>query len=226
MKRILFPVLLFITTFSMSTAQSTTSDGWRSLFDGQSMEGWRFFKGRENNSWEVKDGALHCKNSQEADKRADLVTNGKYKDFELILQWKIAKGSNSGIMYRVSEKYDAPYLTGPEYQIIDDRGYPESLTALQKTGADYDMMPAGNSPIKPAGEWNQTRILVNGTHVEHWLNGKKLFEFEQFSEEWLKRKEKSKWKDAKAYGTVKKGFICLQDHGDEIWIKDIQIRKL
>ena len=222
MKKFLIPVIFLFAFYDLSSGQ----DNWISLFDGQSMTGWRFFKNRENNSWEIKEGTLHCKSESAADNRADFVTKGKYKDFELSLQWKIAKGSNSGIMYRVSEKYDAPYLTGPEYQLIDDRGYPEALTPKQKTGADYDMMPAGNSPIKPAGEWNQTKILVKGNHVEHWLNGVKLFEFEQFSDEWLKRKENSKWKDAKGYGAVKKGYICLQDHGGEIWFKEIQIRKL
>lgn len=222
MKKFLIPVIFLFAFYEFSSGQNN----WISLFDGQSMTGWRFFKNRENNSWEIKDATLHCKSENEADKRSDLITKDKYKDFELSLQWKIAKGSNSGIMYRVSEKYDAPYLTGPEYQLIDDRGYPEALTPKQKTGADYDMLPAGNSPIKPAGEWNQTKILVKGNHVEHWLNGVKLFEFEQFSDEWLKRKENSKWKDEKGYGAVKKGYICLQDHGGEIWFKEIQIRKL
>lgn len=218
--------LLILAFAGISMAQTPAEDGWLTIFDGKTMSGWRFFKNRDCNSWEIKEEALHCKPGKAAEKRADIITTHKYKDFELSIQWKIAKGSNSGIMYHVGEKLGAPYLTGPEYQLIDDRGYPDPLTPLQKTGADYDMTAAGNSPIKPAGEWNITKIVVKGHHIEHWLNGTKLFEFEQFSDDWLDRKQKSKWKDEKFYGALSKGFICLQDHGDEVWFKDIRLRKL
>ena len=202
--------------------------GWKLLFDGKSMKGWRTYKNKIGNSWEVKDGELHCKGSatDKTDKRADLIVTGKYSNFELSIEWKISKTGNSGIMYHVTEKYDDPYLSGPEYQLIDDDGYPEKLEDWQKTGADYAMHTTTSKPTKPVGEFNQTKIIFNRGHVEHWLNGVKVLEFEAWTKDWNERKAAGKWKDAKGYGMSRSGYICLQDHGSEIWFKNIKIKPL
>jgi hypothetical protein len=231
-RQIPFMFLIFIACStpqkSESEADSNIPAGFVSLFDGETMTGWRFFRNGENNAWEVVDGTLHCKPFQEGieNKRGDLVTEEAYQNFELWIDWKISSQGNSGIMFRVSEEYEQPYATGPEYQIIDDLGYPGELKAENKTACNYDMHIAENKPWKPVGEWNQTKLKVNGNQVEHWLNGQKVLEYELHSEDWNARMMNSKWKDFPAYGTISKGLIDLQDHGNEVWFKNIFIKIL
>ncbi len=202
--------------------------GWQLLFDGKSMKGWRTFKNKISTSWEVSGDELHCKGSvtDKSDKRADLITTDQYENFELSLDWKISKAGNSGVMYHVTEEYDAPYLSGPEYQLIDDEGFPEKLEEWQKTGADYAMYTTTSRPTKPLGEYNSSKIIFNKGHVEHWLNGVKVVEFEAWTTDWNERKARGKWKDDAGYGLSKRGYVCLQDHGSEIWFRNIKIRKL
>jgi hypothetical protein len=147
----------------------------------------------------------------------------------LYLEWNISKGGNSGIFYHIVEdpKYDAPYKTGPEYQLIDDTGYPGDLEDWQQAGADYAMYAANDQKIlNPAGEWNSSRIIFDNGHVEHWLNGVKVIEFQAWSEDWNQRREAGKWKDVPGYGAAKTGHIGLQDHGNMVWFRNIKIKKL
>ncbi|MDB5155117.1 MAG: hypothetical protein JWR54_3868, partial [Mucilaginibacter sp.] len=159
----------------------------------------------------------------------DIVSNKKFANFELKWEWKVDKGSNSGVMYHVLEgaKYHSPYETGPEYQVIDDIGFPEKLEDWQKAGADYAMTVANDQKIlKPVGEWNTSKIIFNHGHVEHWLNGKKIVEFEAWSADWNKKRTEGKWKDYPDYGKAKTGEIALQDHGDKAYYKHIMIKEL
>jgi hypothetical protein len=199
--------------------------GWILLFNGHNTEGWRAYNSKPSDSWEVINGQLYCK-SKDVKERADLITVDQYDNFELSLDWKVDKGANSGIIYRAEETSGPSYETGPEYQLIDDEGYHEKLEAWQKSGSDYAMYPPREIAAKPAGEYNHTTILVKGPHVEHWLNGKKVVEYELWTPAWQELKEKSKWSAAKAYGMAKKGYIALQDHGGGIWFKNIKLRKL
>ena len=216
------------TSTTMNTETGTTAEaGWINLFDGSSLAGWRTYQGKPSGAWEVQNGVLHCKGSAgNSDLHADLITNEQYENFELAIDWKIAPQGNSGIMYLVAETAPAAYETGPEYQLIDDAGFPEKLEDWQKTGANYAMNPAPAAKPNAVGEWNHTRILVNNGHVEHWLNGAKVVEYNMGSDEWKTAKATGKWKDTPSYGTVKRGHIALQDHGSEAWFKDIKIRKL
>jgi hypothetical protein len=202
--------------------------GWALLFNGQSLDGWRTYQKKSSDSWTVVNGELHCKGSasDKSDLRADLVTNDQYQDFDLSVDWKISAQGNSGILYLVSEAEKTSYMTGPEYQLIDDANFPEKLEDWQKTGANYAMNTAPTAKPNAVGEWNTTRILVNKGHVEHWLNGQKIVEYEMGSDEWKKNKAEGKWKDTPAYGTVKKGHIALQDHGSEAWFRNIKIKQL
>ena len=211
---------------ALTTAEKKA--GWKLLFDGEKMTGWRTYKNKPSNSWEVSKGVLHCKGNEtdKTDKRSDLITLNKYDNFELSIEWAISKAGNSGIMYHVTEAYDVAYLSGPEYQLIDDEGFPEKLEDWQKTGADYAMHTTTSRPTKPVGQYNLTKIIVKNGHVEHWLNGVKVVEFEAWTADWNDRKAKGKWKDAPGYGMAKTGFICLQDHGSEAWFKSIKIKKL
>jgi hypothetical protein len=205
--------------------ESEKKAGWKLLFNGKSTDGWRTYKNSEQNSWEVVSGQMHTK-SDEALKHSDLITKDQYKDFELQVDWKVDKGANSGILYHALETHDASYETGPEYQLIDDVGYPGKLEDWQKSGADYAMHPPSQIASKPAGEYNHTRIVVKGDHVEHWLNGVKVADFHAWTPEWEALKKAGKWKDHPDYGTSKTGFIVLQDHGGGVWFKNVKLRKL
>jgi hypothetical protein len=199
----------------------------QSLFNGKNLDGWRFYKDKENNSWEVAaDGSLHCKPFDGNEKRANLITTEQYENFELNWEWKISAQGNSGVMFRVTEEYDEPYLSGPEYQLLDDVGYPGKIEDWQKTGADYAMYTPSAAKPKSVGGWNSSKIVVKLNHVEYWLNDAKVVEYELGSEDWQKRKAASKWNDAVGYGVAKKGHICLQDHGGEVWFRNIVIKSL
>lgn len=227
-KKVDIPAVEDLPTATLTDQQK--AEGWRLLFDGVSTTGWQIFKGQENNTWEVADGTLHCKAVDEniagvGDKRSDIMTTEEFENFELQFDWKISAQANSGIMFRVTEEFEQPYFTGPEYQIVDDNNYPGGkLTDLQMTGACYDMYAGTNRTVNPVGEWNTSKIIANGNHIEHWLNGSKVLEYEIDSPDWAKRRDASKWKDVKGYGVPKKGHIDLQDHGNEVWFRNIMIK--
>lgn len=199
--------------------------GWKLLFDGTTMNGWRIYQNKQTDDWDVKNGELYCK-VEGVTKRADIITTDKYENFELQIDWKIAPKENSGIIYMVTEENSATYLSGPEYQLIDDTGYPDKLDKKQLSGANYDMNAPAAKVVKPAGEYNHTKIVVNKGHVEHWLNGTKVVDYQLWTPEWEKQKAISKWKDVKTYGMSKQGHIALQDHGGGVWFKNIKIKQL
>lgn len=236
-KRILFAITIVtisMTLLSFYQQKDNTltaaekKDGWQLLFDGKSLNGWRMYQSKPADCWGVKNGEMYCKGSKtdKSDLRADIVTTQPYENFELMVEWKIAPAGNSGIMYHVTEDNKAAYESGPEYQLIDDEGFPEKLEDWQNTGADYAMHTTTSRPTKPVGQYNVTKIVVNGTHREHWLNGIKILEFETGTEDWKQRKATGKWKDTPNYGIAKTGLICLQDHGSGVWFKNIKLRKL
>lgn len=210
---------------------ATSNENWVSLFDGKSLNGWHGFnkKGETVKNWEIEDGALVCLGAAKDAHGGDLVSDSQYDNFELNWDWKVNKGSNSGVMYHVIEdpKYKAPYETGPEYQMIDDIGFPEKLEEWQKTGADYAMTTANDKKkLKPVGEWNSSKIVFNKGHVEHWLNGEKIVEFQAGSDDWNKKRTTGKWKDYPDYGKAHTGGIALQDHGNKVYFKNIKIHQL
>ena len=200
-------------------------EGWVLLFDGKSTSGWRSYQNKQTDNWDVKEGELYCK-TEGVTKRADLVTANKYENYELQIDWKISPKKNSGIIYMVTEDNGATYESGPEYQLIDDLGYPDKLSDKQFSGANYDMQAPGAKVAKPAGEFNHTKIVINKGHVEHWLNGTKVVEYELWSPEWEQQKANSKWKNVKPYGMSKAGHIALQDHGGGVAFKNIKIKAL
>lgn len=208
--------------------EAQKQEGWSLLFDGQSLAQWRMYQDKPGNSWTIQDSSIYCKGSStdKSDLRGDLITREQFEDFELEMDWKISPAGNSGLMYMVNENSKAAYMSGPEYQMIDDEGFPEKLEDWQKTGANYAMNTATKQMAKPVGQWNHTRLVVNKGHVEHWLNGEKVVEYELWSDEWKASKVKGKWKDTPEYGMTKKGHIALQDHGSEAWFRNIRIRKL
>lgn len=211
-----------------SLTDAEKQEGYKLLFDGTSTTGWRTYKNKPADSWSVVNGILYCKGdtTNKSDMRADMMTTDMYENFDFSVDWKISPKGNSGIIYLASEEFDAAYLSGPEYQIIDDKNFPEKLEDWQMTGADYAMYPAPAAAPNAVGEWNTSRIVKNKSHVEHWLNGKKIVEYEIGSADWKKKKAEGKWKDAAGYGMTTKGHIALQDHGSEAWFKNVKIKEL
>ncbi|HVV54469.1 MAG TPA: DUF1080 domain-containing protein [Mucilaginibacter sp.] len=203
---------------------------WVSLFDGTTLKGWHGYNqtGPVTN-WGVKDGDLVSMGTAKNATRGYIITDKKYGNFELKWEWKVDKGTNSGVIYHVIEdaKHHAPYETGPEYQIIDDAGFPEHLEEWQKAGADYAMtVPNSQKALKPVGEWNTSMLIFNRGHVEHWLNGKKIVEFQAWSPEWNKKRMAGKWKDYPDYGKAKTGEIALQDEAGTVYYRHIMIKEL
>lgn len=219
-------ILMIVLIFSACRPSDKKERNGQALFNGKDLSGWKFYKGKENNSWEVVDGTLHCKPFDGNEKRTNLITDNQYENFELNWEWKISAQGNSGVMYKVTEEFDEPYLSGPEYQLLDDVGYPGKIEEWQKTAANYGMHTAPEAKPKLVGEWNTSKIVADGNHVEHWLNGTKVVEYELGSEEWKKIKSTSKWNEAAGYGAAKKGHIALQDHGGEVWFRDIRITEI
>lgn len=206
------------------------NENWQLLFDGQSTEGWRGYNQAElPANWIVEEGTLKSL-GKGGDVGGDIVYGEEaFGNFELYLEWKISEGGNSGIFYHVIEGEDFPvaYHTGPEYQLIDQLGFPQKLEDWQSIGGDYGMYaPDFEGAVKPAGEWNHSRIIFTDEEVSYWLNGKKTLSFIPWSADWDKRKAAGKWKDFPNYGKSRSGLIGLQDHGSFIWFKNIKIKKL
>jgi hypothetical protein len=204
--------------------------GWRLLFDGVSTKGWRGFgkPAGVTNGWVAQDGWLrHAKTTgQDSKGSGDIITLETFNDFDLRFDWRVSPGGNSGVKYLVVENRDGPIAH--EYQVIDDVKHADALIGPHRTtGALYDVIAApANKPIKPAGQINSGRILVTGNHVEHWLNGTKIIEYELGSAAMKEGKAKSKFKDVPGWEDKLKGHILLQDHGDEIAFQNIRIREL
>jgi len=198
------------------------SAGWRLLFDGKTAAGWRGFKQDSVPAgWQVVDGALTRVNSG-----GDIITRDKFRNFELALEWNIAPAGNSGIFYRGSENDDAIYWNAPEMQVLDDAGHVDGKSRLTAAGAAYDVYPSPAGVVKPAGQWNQVRLVVKGKHVEHWLNGVKVVEYEFGSTDWAAKVKASKFASHPHYGRNPTGYIGLQDHGDKVAYRNIKIRVL
>jgi len=196
-----------------------------SLFDGKSTNGWHSYLKSGPGAWKVVDGALQL--DPAAPGQGDLITDNEYENYDLKLDWKIAEGGNSGIIFGVHEdpSFDATYLTGIEMQILDDAKAEDNKLATHRAGALYDMK-APSSPAKPAGEWNKVEIKKLNGHITFWLNGKKVIETQIGGPEWQDMLNKSKFKTWKGFAAYPKGHIALQDHGAVVSFKNITIKEL
>ena len=207
--------------------QAQGGQGWTQLFDGTSLKGWRGYKQKDASKtrWKVEGGMLTVDPGDGGDTRGarDLITEGTYDNFELAFEWKVSPGGNSGVKYFVLEDRDS--AIGHEYQIIDDAKHADAkIGAHRQTAAFYDVLPAEKRPVKPAGEFNESRVVVNGRNVEHYLNGTRVLQYELSSPALVTAIEKSKFKGIERFGRPQKGHILLQDHGDRVWYRSVRIR--
>jgi hypothetical protein len=214
-------------------AEEMATSEWTSLFNGEDFTGWHTY-GKEGvgAAWKIDDGAIHLdvanKDGWQAEGGGDIVTDESYANYELELEWKIGDCGNSGIIYNIVEtdEYDYPWLTGPEMQVLDNKCHPDAKIITHRAGDLYDMISVEEENVRPAGEWNQVKLVVTDGKVEHWLNGKKQVEYVNKGPEWEAMIAESKFKDFGAFGQATSGKISLQDHGDAVWYRNIRIRQL
>lgn len=246
MKKIIFCLLVtaLLNSCNSSTSNSAgekenvltdkeKNDGWKLLFDGNSFDGWHSYGKTEIGPlWSVRDGSLYL----DADKKKAtkfkgddyLLTNDDYDNFDLKIDWKISKNGNSGIILYVKEdssKYDVPYKTGPEYQVLDNNGHPDAKIIKHRAGDLYDLITSKET-VKPVEEWNSTEIVSNNSKLDFYLNGEHTLNTTLWDDNWKKMVAGSKFKDMPDFGTFKSGKISLQDHGNNVWFRNIKIKKL
>ena len=213
-----------LTTTMNAQGPSLTSEekaaGWKLLFDGKSLSGWRGYKTETPpTGWRAENGVLIRDGAG-----GDLMTVEQYGDFEFRFEWKVTPNGNSGVIYRIATTEEYPWHTGPEYQILHNQGHRDGKDPITSAGANYAVNPPPKDVTKAVGEWNEGRIVARGNHVEHWLNGVKVVEYEIGSADWEARVKASKFAKMANYGRVKRGYIALQDHGDVVSYRNLKIR--
>ncbi|MEL7220099.1 MAG: DUF1080 domain-containing protein [Bacteroidota bacterium] len=223
--------------------EAEKADGWQLLFNGKDLEGWRgYLKDTIGSSWRVEDDAIYLHADVQEDWKwlpedgGFIMTEKEYENFELRLQWKITDCGNSGIIYHIveDEKYGEAWQTGLEMQVLDNKCHPDGKIVKHRAGDLYDLVAADPVMVKPAGEWNDIRIICDGNKVVHWMNGEKVVEIERFSDEWNELMAMSKFAPANDpggifadFGGATKGYIALQDHNDsKVWYRNIKIKAL
>lgn len=227
--RTVLPVALVALSTSLAAQTTRTPNtltasergaGWQLLFDGHSTSAWRGYKSDTMPSgWRAEAGTLTKSGST-----GDIVSRAEYGDFDLRLEWKLEKGGNAGIFYHGTEEYPKIYWTAPEYQLLDDANAPDGQSRLTSAGAAYGLYPSTAGIVHPAGEWNTTRIVVKGRHVEHWLNGTKLLEYTLQSPDWVAKVAASKFSKWPHYGLSDRGHLAIQgDHDGALSLRNIRI---
>jgi len=216
--------------------------GWRLLFDGTSLTGWRGlgYDTVPTAHWRVVDGAIVKVPTAQVQRQADgqpaaggdLMSVDAFRDFELAFEWRVTPGANSGVKYNVSEALSLAHAAnhaalGFEYQVLDDERHPDNQIASHRAGGLYDIIAPGSAKrLRPVGEWNSARIVVRGNHGEHWLNGAKVVEFDLGTPRLDSLLARSKYRPIPGFAERRRGHIVLQDHGDEVWFRSIKIREL
>jgi len=222
----LMPFCVTCASFS-SAAEAVESsrgkeEGFIPLLGADGQKNWVGYGKRQwPAGWELADGVLHRSGSG-----GDLRTVKQYGDFDLRFAWKVSQGGNSGVIYRVSEEPCPAYHTGPEYQLLDNAGHQDGKSPLTSAGSLYALYAPEKDMAKPAGQWNRSRIVVRGNRVRHFLNGQKVVDAEIGSDDWSKRVAESKFASWPKFGKNKRGYIVLQDHGDEVWFRNVRIKEL
>lgn len=233
MKRLTILVLSLIVFSAQAQHNTLTSKekkaGWQLLFDGKTTNGWHTFKSdKVGAAWKISDEALFLDTSNKEEKGGDLVTDQEFENYELYLEWKIQACGNSGVIFNAqeSDEYKYIWMTGPEMQVLDNTCHPDAKIIKHRAGDLYDLISCSKETVKPAGEWNAARLISNKGKFEFWLNGVKTVEFTMHTPEWDALVAGSKFKSMPGFGKFSKGKISLQDHGDQVWYRNIKIKPL
>jgi hypothetical protein len=226
MKKLILSACILLAFTQISQAQK----GFKPLFDGKTTTGWHTYnKTNVGSAWQVQDGALHLDpKTKGKDGGGDLVTDKEYKDFHLKYEWKVAPKANSGLIFYVHEepKYHATYSTGLEMQVLDNDGHPDGKITKHRSGDLYDLVKSKSEPVKPVGEWNKAEIISKKGNLTLVLNGVEVVKTTLWDENWKNLIAGSKFAKWENWGTYRSGKIALQDHGDEVWYKNISIKEL
>jgi hypothetical protein len=223
---------------TMSNDNSGDSKGWISLFDGKTTNGWHTYgKETAGKAWKVDDGMLHLDAASKKDWQSaeggDIVTEEEFDNFHLQLDWKISNKGNSGIIFYIKEDpkaFEFPWYTGPEMQILDNGtptrlGHSDAKLYTHRAGDLYDLL-ASKEAVKPVGEWNHVEVISKNGQLDFYLNGEHTLSTTMWNDNWMQMIAVSKFKDMLAFGTFKKGKLGLQDHGDDVWFRNIKIKRL
>lgn len=207
------------------------AEGWKLLFDGSSMDHWRAYNGDSlPETWSIQDEAMtfNPEEANRAEGAKSIITNKKYENFHLKLEWKIKEGGNSGIFYGVLEQPDEEiYWSAPEVQIVDNSVFPDTMDAANRmAGSLYDLVPAEPQNANPAGEWNSVQVIVDRDHVEHWQNGTKVLSFDRWDSDWYEMVRNSKFECHNEFANIRRGHIGIQDHGAFVQVRNIKIKTL
>lgn len=225
---LLFTLLLALATQAQELNTLTKKEqrqGWKLLFDGKTLNGWRNYnKADIKPQWVVEDGCIKLTGKG----GGDIITSEEFENYELNLDWKISKNGNSGIIFNVLEdpKIPTPWMSGPEMQVLDNEGHPDAKIEKHRAGDLYDLIKSSSEPVKPFGEWNSIRLISNKGLLTFYLNGTKVVETRTDDQAWLDTIAKSKFKAMPHFGRYQKGHLCIQDHGDVVWYKNIKIKSL
>jgi len=204
-------------------------EGWKLLFDGRTSKGWHTYNKKTfGEGWKVSEGTLFRDTTAVKKEAGDICTDEVFENFDLKLQWKISKDGNSGVMFLVHEspEYDAPYLTGPEMQILDNEGHPDGKIIKHRAGDLYDLISSSSEPVRPVGEWNDAEIRLDHGKLTLYLNGVQTVTTTLWDKQWNDLVKGSKFAKMPGFAKYKSGHIDLQDHGHDVWFRNIKIRKL
>ncbi|HVW61282.1 MAG TPA: DUF1080 domain-containing protein [Puia sp.] len=227
---IALPALLLMAALpsSKTTRMDNKDAGWVSLFDGKTTKGWHTYgKPSADPQWEVRDGAIHLAKSKGGG--GDLLTDREYGNFDLKLEWKISPKGNSGILFHVHEdpaKYEEAYYTGPEMQVLDNNGHSDGKIHKHRAGDLYDLIPCTKETVRPVGEWNEAEIISKNGSLKLFLNGVNVVSTTMWDDQWKTLVAGSKFKQWPDFGSFRRGKIDLQDHGNEVWYRNIKIKEL
>ena len=223
------------TTMNTTTLnEEEKQEGFQLLFDGETTRGWHVYGATSDGSaWKTDGGILHLDASKKEKGKinggGDIVTDEEFENFHLKLEWKVDTNGNSGIIFYVNEdttKYKKSYETGPEMQVLDNNGHPDAKIIKHRAGDLYDLISCSKETVKPALEWNQVEIICMNGKLDFWLNGENVVSTQLWNDAWRTMVAASKFKQWPDFGTYKKGRICLQDHNDNVWYRNIRIKKL
>lgn len=217
-----------------SLTDEQKAEGWQLLFDGKTTAGWHKYGGKPvGSAWKIADGLLYLdttvKENWQIKDGGDIITNDEFDNFHLKLEWKIAKDGNSGIIFYIHEDtamYEWPWMTGPEMQVLDNNGHPDSKIIKHRAGDLYDLISCSKETVKPAGEWNLAEIKAEKGKLDFYLNGENVVSTTLWDDNWKKMVAGSKFKAWPGFGTYTKGRIGLQDHGNTVWYRNVMIKKL
>lgn len=223
-----------VTTTANTLSDAQKAEGWELLFDGQSTKGWHKYGGAPvGAAWKVADGTLYLDTATKKDWQiqdgGDIISDNSYENFHLKLEWKIAKDGNSGVIFYIHEdtaKYEWPWMTGPEMQVLDNNGHPDAKINKHRAGDLYDLIACSKETVKPAGEWNLAEIKCVNGKLDFYLNGENVVSTTMWDDNWKKMIAASKFKAYPDFGTYKAGKIGLQDHGNMVWYRNVMIKKL